>query len=267
MLQPAPVTRLRVVGAWTLFALLAALHVYLAVRRPGGPDGMSDLHVYVGAVRALAEGGDLYGFASFNGDRFTYPPAAGLLMLPLLALPEPALGVAWTLAQLGEVVVLAAVVLARTSHPLFRRTPPPLALPLLSCLLALSYPVFTGLFLGQVSLLVTLLVFLDVLGVVPARWRGVLTGVAAALKLTPLAFVPFLWVTGQRRAAVVSVTTFAVCTTLAWLLLPVESVAYWSSRPDALALFNLAQADNQSVQGLLARRRRPNRSAPPSSSP
>lgn len=257
MLQPPPCeppVRLRtVLGAWAVFALLAAVHVHLAVRRPGGPDGMSDLHVYVGAVRHLLEHGDLYGFVSSNGDRFTYPPAAGLLMVPLLALSEPALRVVWTLAQLAEVVVLAALVLARSSHPLLTRTPRPVALPLLSCLLALSYPVFTGLFLGQVSLLVTLLVLLDALDVVPPRWRGVLTGVAAALKLTPLAFVPYLWLTGRRRAAGVALGTAVGCTLLAWLVLPAGSLAYWSTRADAPGLFHLAQTDNQSVQGLLAR--------------
>lgn len=150
-------------------------------------------------------------------------------------------------------MVLAAVVLARTSHPLLRRAPRPLALPLLACLLTLSYPVFTGLFLGQVSLLLTLLVLLDALDVVPRRWQGVLTGVAAAVKLTPLAFVPYLWLTGRRRAAGTAAVTAAGCTLLAWLLLPGESTGYWSSRLDAPATFPLAQTDNQSVHGLLAR--------------
>lgn len=241
-------------AAWLAFAALSAVFVHLAVRLPGGPDGMSDLHVYRDAVRQLLAGGSLYDFVSFNGDRFIYPPSAGLLMVPLAALPAPVLDVAWTLLQCAATVLLAVVVLRRASTPLLTRLPRPVALPLLACLLALSYPVFTGVFLGQVSLLVTLLVLLDALDAVPRRWQGVLTGLAAALKLTPLAFVPYLWLTGRRRAAVLATATYAAATLVSWLVVPGESVRFWSSVVAATpGAVDLGQTDNQSVHGLLAR--------------
>ena len=253
---PASSSRVLVLAgtAWLAFAALSAVYVYLAVRLPGGPDGMSDLHVYRDAVRQLLGGGSLYDFVSSNGDRFIYPPSAGLLLVPLAGLPVLVLDVAWTLLQCAATVLLAVVVLRRASSPLLTRLPRRLALPLLACLLALSYPVFTGVFLGQVSLLVTLLVLLDALDVVPRRWQGVLTGLAAALKLTPLAFVPYLWLTGRRRAAVTATATFAVATLVGWLVLPGESARFWSSVVAATpGAVDLGQTDNQSVHGLLAR--------------
>lgn len=253
---PASASRVLVLAgaAWLVFAALSAVYVHVALNRPGGPDGMSDLHVYRDAVRQLLGGGSLYDFVSSNGDRFIYPPSAGLLMVPLTALPAPVLDVAWTLLQCAATVLLAVVVPGRATTPLLTRVPRPLAVPLLACLLALSYPVLTGVFLGQVSLLVTLLVLLDALDVVPRRWQGVLTGLAAALKLTPLAFVPYLWLTGRRRAAVLATATFAAAALVGGLVLPGESARFWSSVVAATpGLVDLGQTDNQSVHGLLAR--------------
>jgi alpha-1,2-mannosyltransferase len=214
---------------------------------------MSDLHVYVGSAQTLLAGGSLYDFVSFNGDRFVYPPFAGLAFAPLLVVGEPALRVLWTLAQCAEVVLLAAVVVARGNHPLLRRAGAGVTVPVVACLLLLSQPVFTGLFLGQVSLLVVVLVLLDALEVTPARLRGVPTGLAAAVKLTPLAFVPYLWFTGRRRAAVVATLTFATATALAALVLPEQSRWFWSHGLGPAGFIDLAQADNQSLRGVAAR--------------
>ena len=232
---------------------MSAVQVYLAVRLPGGPDGMSDLHVYLGGVSTLLQGGTLYDFVSFNGDQFVYPPVAGLVLMPLMALSEPTVRVLWTLAQCLEVAVLAWMVALRASHPALARVPRRVAVPALACLLMVSTPVFTGLVLGQASLLITVLALLDVLDLTPRRLRGIPLGLAAAIKLTPLAFLPYLWLTGRRRAAGMAAATFATATALAWLVLPESSRIFWGSALTASDFVNLAQADNASLQGLLAR--------------
>ena len=107
--------------AWLAFVALSAVFVHLAVRLPGGPDGMSDLHVYRDAVRQLLGGGSLYDFVSFNGDRFIYPPSAALLMVWLPALTQPVLDVVWTLLQCAETLLLAVVVLRRVPPVLLGR--------------------------------------------------------------------------------------------------------------------------------------------------
>jgi alpha-1,2-mannosyltransferase len=234
-------------------AAMAAVYVYMAVTLPGGPDGMSDLHVYYGAVRTLLDGSSLYDFVSFNGDLFVYPPFAGVVFVPLALLPELWLRVLWTLLQCAEAAVLAWAIAARASMPVIARAPRILAVPVLTCVLLAIQPVFTGIFLGQVSLLITLLALLDALDLVPRPLQGIATGVAAAIKLTPLAFVPFLWLTGRRRAATVALGTFVLCTAAAWWAVPDDSLRYWPSGLATPDFINLAQSDNQSVHGFLAR--------------
>ncbi|MBP2418695.1 glycosyltransferase family 87 protein [Microlunatus capsulatus] len=240
-------------AAWGLLVLLTAVLVQMALTLPAGPDGLSDLRVYQQAAGALVRGEGLYAFRAANGDGFSYPPVAALLLAPLAGLPPAALGVLWTLALVGLTVLLAHLVLLRGDHPVLRRPPPAAALPLSACVLLASYPVFSGVFLGQVSLLVTVLALLDALDVVPRRLQGVATGLAAAVKLTPLVFLPHLWLTGRRRAAVVAAATFVVAGAAAWLVRPADSGLYWSTALEVPAFIPLEQLDNQSLRGLAAR--------------
>jgi len=250
-----PVARPRfpAAAAWAVLGLLSAVLVHLALALPGGPDGLSDLRVYQGAVAELVRGGSLYAFVAPNGDGFSYPPFAGLALAPLAAVPQAALGVVWTLVQVGLAVLLARAVLVRGDHPVLRRLPRAAALPVVSCVLLLSYPVFSGTFLGQVSLLVTVLALVDALDLVPRRLQGVATGLAAAIKLTPLVFLPYLWLTGRRRAAGAAAATFLAGGVLSWLLLPTDFRRFWSSPTDVPPFIPLGQLDNQSLQGQAAR--------------
>lgn len=239
--------------AWAALAACAAVHVHVAVRRPGGPDGMSDLGVYTGAARALLGGGSLYDFAAANADRFVYPPFAGLLVVPVAVLPDVVGRVAWTLLQCVEVAVLAWAVTRRAPLPALVRVPRGARVPLVAGVLMLTYPVFSGLFLGQVSLLVTLLALLDAVDLTPRWCRGVATGLAAAVKLTPLAFVPYLWFTGRRRAALTALGTFLALGAGAAVLAPAETRRYLASAGAERPFIDLAQADNASLAGLVAR--------------
>lgn len=244
-------------AAWAAFTAFAAVQVFMAVRRPGGPDGMSDLGVYTGAVRALVGGGSLYDFASANGDRFVYPPFAGLLLVPVAALPELAGRVVWTLLGCVEVVVLAWVVVRRSPLPALAALPRGCRVPLVAGVLMLTYPVFSGLFLGQVSLLVTLLALLDLVDLTPRWCRGVLLGLAAAVKLTPLALVPYLWLTGRRRAAARAAGAFVLAGVVAGWAAPAETGRYLAAARADHPFIDLGQADNASLVGLLTRTARP----------
>lgn len=244
---------LAAVSAWLVFSALVASYVYMAVRLPGGPDGMSDLAIYVGAAEALLAGGDLYAYAAPSGAGFTYPPFAAWVFAPLTLLDVTTQRVLWTVLSCGAVATLAWSVAVRSPVPLLARSPRVLTVPVLAVLLLLSYPVFSGLFLGQVSLLVIVLALLDALDLTPGRLRGVATGLAAAVKLTPLVFVLFLLLTGRRRAAGVAMLTFAVATAVGGLLTPGESRTYWTTNVAGHDFIALDQADNQSLVGWLAR--------------
>ncbi len=223
-------------AGWLAAAAFAVVEAIWALRRP-----LDDLHVYRGAVRAMWHGESLYSFVAGNGDPFTYPPFAGLVLAPLAGPPEPVLRVLWTALTLAAVAACALLIARRLPW-----TPAPLVL---LALLA-SAPVVRDVRFGQVSVLLAGLVLLDGLG----RGRGLATGIAAAVKLTPLVFVPHLWLAGRRRAALTAGATFASATALAWLVLPADSTRYWFSElwhTDRIG--NLALTGNQSLNGLLLR--------------
>ena len=69
-------------------------------------------------------------------------------------------------------------------------------------------------------------IMLDVF-VVPRRGRGVLIGLAGAIKLTPLVFVLYLLVVRERAAAARALVAFGAATALSWLVLPGDSRTFW----------------------------------------
>ncbi|MCR6488918.1 glycosyltransferase 87 family protein [Amycolatopsis sp. OK19-0408] len=205
-----------VVTAAVAFALVAV--TWWALGRPLGVDSA----VYRAGGIAVLRGEPLYGHLSALPAwapelPFTYPPFAALLFTPFAALP-----VQWCW---GLVAMAAAPALAVALRPYA-----PGAGALLAAF-ALQ-PVWQTIGLGQLNLVLMALVVVDVL-----RRRGsaggVLIGLAAAIKLIPLIFVVHLLLTGRRADAARALGTFAGATALGAVLLPADSVRYWTS-----ALFN-----------------------------
>jgi RNA polymerase sigma-70 factor (sigma-E family) len=207
-----------------------------------------DLLVYLLGIRAAASGLPLYDLRAPNGDPFTYPPFAALVMWPLSWVPTAWVGTPWTVGTL-VVLVVTVVVLARRCSV---RWPSLLGGVVL---FVASGPSRLNLELGQVSAVIVLLVLVDVLEVTPPRLRGVLLGVAAAIKLTPLLFVVYLLVSGRSRDGWRAVATFAGCGLVAFVVLPRDSVTYWTDAVLHMTdrLGYLDYIDNQSVRGFLLR--------------
>ncbi len=89
-------------------------------------------------------------------------------------------------------------------------------------------PALVNIYLGQLNVFVVALVVTD-LGLTSRRLpRGVLTGIAAAIKLTPLIFVPYLLVTRQARAACWAVATFVSCGAVGFAVAPRASWLFWT---------------------------------------
>ncbi len=214
-----------------------------------------DLDVYRIGGRAWLRHEDLYGALppTSNGVRlpFTYPPVAAVLLSPLSLVP---------MAVAGTVLSLATIALTAQVLRLFLRSAAgpgagswwtigwllPVALLLEPMRHTLGY--------GQINVALMALVSADCL---PAtvRWpRGLLVGVAAAVKLTPAAFVLFFACRGERRAAATAAVTFAACGAAGFPLAWHDSVRYWTSivfqtgRPGSPA-----NAANQSIQAVLVR--------------
>ncbi|MFE3206347.1 glycosyltransferase 87 family protein [Embleya sp. NPDC059237] len=215
-------------------------------------DRQMDLHVYIGAVRTVGDGRPLYDYAAENGDPFTYPPFALMAFWPLGWVSEPVARILWTLATLAAVIGIVAAMVVRHGTGGGRRH---VMFTLLGAsILAWSAPLQSNLRFGQVSIFLVLLTFVDALDLTPRPLRGILVGAAAAIKLTPLLFVPYLWLTGRRRDALRAGTTFAACTGLAHLLWPSTSTTFWSDAIFSTSrIGNLAATGNQSLNGALIR--------------
>ncbi|HUQ54107.1 glycosyltransferase 87 family protein [Lentzea sp.] len=214
--------------------------VWWVLGRPLGVDS----GVYRAGALALLHGEPLYAPLTTLPDwspalPFTYPPIAAVVFLPLAALPVQ---LAWGVLAAGTVLAL------RTSVRLVGG--PWWVLPLLLCL----EPVWRTVALGQVNALLMALVLADVLALRGSRFSGVLIGVAAAVKLTPLVFVVHLLVTGRPRDAARALAVFAGLAVTGWVLLPGDAVRYWTSTMlGANRAAGNAWWGNQSLSGLVHR--------------
>ncbi|MFC7495282.1 MULTISPECIES: glycosyltransferase 87 family protein [unclassified Nocardioides] len=210
---------------------------------------LTDLFVYQHAGRSVLDGLPVYGVRDPVMDLpFTYPPFAAVLMVPLGALPTWAAGALVTGAS--------AAALAGVVHSLRRAQGRPLG-PwpvVVLCLGALAMePVWQNLVFGQLNILLMLAVLVDVLRP-ERRFSGVLVGIAAGVKLTPLVFVVLLLLLGRRAAAGRAALAFAGTVAVGFLVMPGQASAYWTDRlVDPERIGPPALAHNQSIDGALTR--------------
>jgi alpha-1,2-mannosyltransferase len=232
---------------WLPAVFLAVVTAYRSLVRPDAAR-LPDLGVYLGAIDGLRHGHSLYDFTSGAGAPFTYPPFAGLLFTPITLAPALWVQAAWTVATIGIVVGLGVLV-SRTTAPGVAWLPP-----VLTAVLLWSAPVASNIRYGQVSVGLAALVTIDVLLLRGSRRHGVLIGLAAAVKLTPLLFIPMLWLAGRRRAAVMATATFAAAGGLAGLVLPGDSLRFWRAEMwNVNRLGHITSTGNQSLNGALLR--------------
>lgn len=245
-----------------LVAAAVAVGVMLVVTlaRTSAAGLLGDLDIYRGAVSAALAGQDLYAYTythpTVHGLGFTYPPFAALVLVPFALLDSLPAKVIWT-ALTFIVTVGAILLLVRESgrgvvagSP--ARAPRVAWVAGLSIPVMLTYPFLHNLVVGQVSLFVVALALFDHL--LPRRWQGSLVGIAAAIKLTPLVFLPYYLVTKQWRQAAVCTGAFVAASALAWLVLPGASLAYWTNKLWQTGRVGRTDSTvNKSLLGLLSR--------------
>jgi alpha-1,2-mannosyltransferase len=239
--------------------VLAYFVLNLSGHRIGFGPYRIDLDVYRIGSRVWLNEGNLYGALppTTLGARlpFSYPPIAAALLSPLSPMSMAAASTLLTLLTAATAALVVRMFLTaawpagcskkptgwRTVGWLFPAT------------LVLE-PVRNTINYGQVNMLLMALVTADCL--VPGRrWpRGALVGLAAAVKLTPAAFVLYFLLRRDYRAARTAALSFCAATAAGFALAPHDSVRYWtsvvfqSSRPG-----NLAYTANQSIEAVLAR--------------
>jgi alpha-1,2-mannosyltransferase len=211
--------------------------------------GFTDLFVYRHGGRALLNGLPVYESRDpVTGLHFTYPPFAAVVMVPLALLPTWLAAALWTGASVGAIAAVVVVV----RHALERPAPGWLVALAAAAALALE-PVWQNLVFGQANLLLMLVILVDLLQ--PARrWSGVLVGIAAGVKLTPLVFIVFLLVVGRRAAAGRAALAFAGTVAVGFVIMPGSAASYWAGNlvdPSRVGPPELAH--NQSVYGALTR--------------
>jgi alpha-1,2-mannosyltransferase len=213
------------------------------------PDAL-DLQVYRAGGHAWLDGSPLYadGFGRRYGTGlpFTYPPVAAVVFTVFAVMPwvvAIAVMAALSLAALVGVAVLVG------RRPAVVRWPG-VAVAAVVAGGVLLEPVRLTLSFGQVNLVLMVLVVADCL--LPRTWwpRGTLIGLAAAVKLTPFAFLLFFAARRQWRPVFVAVAAFAAVTLVAWVLSPGETPAYLSTvLGDPERIGGLTYTGNQSLNG------------------
>jgi len=187
-----------------------------------------DLEVYRAAGSAFVHGRDIYlvhppGWPLV----FTYPPLSALLAIPLAVIPNVDAQLA--MALISVLAILSVSLIAtRSAAPTWPRSSR-LRLALAVCAAApLLEPVRETMKLGQVDLALMSLVMLDLCGSRETRLRGVLVGLATAIKLTPGVFILYLLASRRSREALMAGATFAASTGMAFLIAPSASTRYWT---------------------------------------
>ena len=229
----------------TVASVLAAL---LWVRWGGIRKGIwIDLDVYIRGAGAVIRHEPLYS-VSVQGQYFTYPPFAAVFFVPLELLGDFGARLALTLASIGCYVVIVVVCA--------RRLRMNVAAAAIVGLIGLSLEPFARTFLlGQINLVLLALVVIDCL-VVPARYRGMLIGIAAGIKLLPGAFILFLILKREWWAVGRAIAVFAVTGVVGAVFAPNASWFFWSGGFIQLSRFGsdaVIRGDNQSLTGAFMR--------------
>ena len=230
-----------------------------------------DLLVYRAGGHAVLTGHSLYAadFVAINHSPndlpFTYPQFSALVFVPLAIVPVDLAKVLMVVLNAAACTTFFVVILLATQPNWgrlrgWRALTAPISFKTASVVLAAavifvrSLPIHDNFSYGQINLILAAAVALEIL---PPRvpWpRGLLVGLAVAVKLTPAVFVGYFVVTRQWRALVVSLASATLAVALGWLVNPSATVRYVTSLAfDPGRIGGLAYFSNQSVRGIIER--------------
>ena len=241
---------------WAAWRLLGHTHyrIDVDVYRMGGRAWLDDQPLYAdGAIFQTQAGLDL---------PFTYPPLAAALFSPFALLSLDGASAAITLTTLILLVVSTVILLTRldvwpttdlTGEPAWVRRSW-LAAAIVAPAAIFLEPVRSNFDFGQINVVLMTLVIADC---VPRRtpWpRGLLLGVAIALKLTPAVFLLYFVLRRDTRALIVTAVSAIVATLAGFALAWRDSWEYWTETVRNTDRIGTATLNtNQNIAGALAR--------------
>ena len=243
-----PAEARRAIG-WTAFGVAVALCWHYLTKAYDAY--LLDLDVYREASDVAWAGGDLFGLTYTDvGLPWLYPPFAILFLTPISWLSEVSAQVVWTAITLVSVVVYAVVCVWNFAADRFHT----LVVYVVTVAFALAMePTESNINFGQVNILLAMFLVLDLSYRTGKLPQGVLTGIAAAVKLTPLLVAVYFLVTKRVKSALWTIGTFVACTVLAWAVFPQASWVYWSGTFLESDRVGVSYISNQSINGMLQR--------------
>ncbi|WP_243769656.1 glycosyltransferase 87 family protein [Amycolatopsis acidicola] len=234
-------------GAWYVKEVLANMGTLMHLK---------DLGVYQIAGQRVLDGHSVYDTPLLGNTRgvweFVYAPFAALLFVPLAKLHGDVFTV---VGSFGDFVILAVGVWAALAMLNYRRDVKLVifSLPVAALLLWVE-PVRETMAFGQINILLMTLVLVDMALPDSFRGKGILTGIAAGIKLTPAFFVLYFLFSKRYRAALVSALSFVATVVIGFLVMPHDSKTFWSGAfADPTRVGVPENPQNESLRGMFAR--------------
>jgi alpha-1,2-mannosyltransferase len=240
--------------AWAGWRLLATTpyRIDIDVYRMGGRAWLNDDPLY----------DDLFATVAGLGLPFTYPPLAAAVFSPFALLSLDAASATITVITFALLLVTTMIVLTRLrvweqstliSGPAWLRRCW-LAAAIVAPAAVYLEPIRSNFEFGQINVVLMTLVIADC---VPKKtpWpRGLLVGLAIALKLTPAVFLLYFLLRRDTRALVTSVAAAILATALGFVLAGHDSWQYWTETVhDTDRIGTATYLTNQNIAGTLAR--------------
>jgi alpha-1,2-mannosyltransferase len=232
-----PGTRLVKAGAIAFLAVVVSWVIYAVISGRNGALDPVDLTVYrdggliVRHVQPYYDphtGAPLYDWGGFSSLhlKFTYTPFAAIAFALVSFIPWTPL---WILSIIVNIVSLVAALWFTFGGLGYTDRRVRLGAALVAA--AVTYwlqPVVRTIYLGQINLILMAAIIWDLCQPSEDRWwKGVVTGVAAGIKLTPLVFIPYLLVTRKFREAAAVTAGFLATVLIGWVILPGDSALWW----------------------------------------
>lgn len=232
-----------------------------------------DIDVYRMGGQAWLDGRPLYADGVMFHTRggldlpFTYPPLAAVVFSPFALLSLDAASIAITLTTLILLIVATTILLTRmdvwpnpavgrsavTAEPAWLRRAW-LAAAIVAPAVIFFEPIRSNFDFGQINVVLMTLVIADC---VPRKtpWpRGMLLGLAIALKLTPAVFLLYFVLRRDTRALIVSAASAVVGTLAGFAFTWSDSFEYWTETVRNTDRIGTATLNtNQNIAGALAR--------------
>lgn len=254
---------------WRLFQLLTVVALaWAGWRLLSGMPYRIDVDVYRMGGQAWLDGRALYADGAMFHTQggldlpFTYPPLAAIVFSPFALLSLELASVAITLTTLVLLIVATTVVLtglgvwphsAVSGAPAWLRRAW-LATAIVAPAVVYLEPIRSNFDFGQINVVLMTLVIADC---VPRKtpWpRGMLLGLAIALKLTPAVFLLYFLLRRDTRALIVSAASAVAATLVGFAFAWRDSIEYWTETVRNTDRIGTATLNtNQNIAGALAR--------------